>query len=55
MIYIDVDHFFAYTMTWLKQSTPTYQEQVYETPSGNHGNAIDDQVLAEILQLTEVA
>jgi len=53
MIYLDVDGFFAYTMGWLKQSTPTYQSQVYELPSGDYGNAIDDQVLAQILGLTE--
>ena len=54
MIYIDVDRFFAYTMTWLKYSAPTYEAQVYKLSNGDHGNAIDDQVLAEILLLTEV-
>jgi len=54
MIYIGVDHFFAYTMPWLKMSTSTYKDQMYELPSGDFGNAIDDQVLAEILLLTEV-
>lgn len=49
MIIVDTDGFFAYTIGWLKQSTPTYQSQVYQLPSGNFGNAIDDQVLAQVL------
>ena len=55
MIYLNVDGFFSYTLGWLKQSTDTYVAQSYVLPSGNFGNAIDDQVLAEILGLTEVA
>lgn len=55
MIVIDIANFYAYTMPWLKQFNNAYDSAHYQLGSGDYGDAIDDQVLAEILGLTEVA
>jgi|WetSurSiteA1Bulk_404760.scaffolds.fasta_scaffold539631_1 hypothetical protein len=52
MIILDLDHFYAYTMPWLKQTNSTYNAAQY-CVGDDWYNAIDDQVLAEILGLTE--
>jgi hypothetical protein len=54
MIVLDVDRFYASTMEWLKQYDNVYAEGEYQDKAGHCHNAIDDQVLAEILGLTNM-
>jgi hypothetical protein len=53
MIVIDIGAFYAYAMPWLKQFNSSYNVAVYRDEVGDFHNAIDDQVLAQILGLTE--